>query len=155
MVSLFDRLCDLIVGGESYGGERVCCRLVSKSLEKTARKWVTATNDFQCCAGPSIKLFFWVLFFVPWCLIAMAGGFVVNCYVWQRSPAGLEWLRSTGSGGKRAAPLEPLSSFCLDSNIWSPVMSFARRQLKSSWRHLLPAVRSDSVCECSVLHLWL
>lgn len=72
----------------------------------------------------------------------------------KETPAGLDWLRSIAPRGKRPAPLEPSSSFCLGTNIWSLVMSFAGRQeLKSSGRALLLAVRSDSGCESPVHHL--
>lgn len=96
---------------------------------------------------PSVKLLFRVLLSVP------ESELLVSSYH-KETPSGLDWLQSIAPRGKRPALLEPLSSFWQGTNTWSLVTSFPRRQqLKSSGRALLPAVRSDSACECPVHHL--
>lgn len=65
--------------------------LICKNLEKIGRKWVTGTttSDFQCCAGLSVKLLFWVLPVVSWCLIVVT---IHSCcqLLCIINPAGLE-----------------------------------------------------------------
>lgn len=77
---------------------------------------VEPTGDLQHCTGPSLKLLLLVLLSVPQCMIVSAFVFLVTCCVSQRNPTGLELLRSVAPRGKRPAPLEPLSSFCLGTN---------------------------------------
>lgn len=137
--------------GTSSGGGRVHqdIRLMCKSLDKNGGKWwvelllvmsstpraisqIVLEGAALCASVPESELLFSL-----WAAV-----------YYKETPTDLDWLGSIASRGKRAAPLEPLSSFWLGTNTWSLVMSFARRQqLKSSGRALLLAVRSDSACE--------